>query len=430
MGVSADGLYRSGNGTLALLSVSGCKRKGKKMEGDSYNSMGMSEEEEWEIGEGGSKWEQVRRGEKGRKASEKKRKKNDKESLESTESEGQGEEVNSGKKESLNVVVRFDGEGGIKKMDPLTITKIIRTQVGEVKYAKVLGDGNLLIGCNTETQVEKARKMVSIGKMKVTKTVKVGEQNRGCKGVITGVPLGISTKTLVGSLKVRNAAVKDVKRMTRGPEKKESETVVVEFDTKTIPRELYFGFVKYNVREFVPKPMRCFNCQEYGHIAKLCKGKRRCARCGGDHEYGKCGTGVKPKCCNCGGEHSVAYWGCEAMRREITVQRIKVSGKVSYAEAVKRAGQENVIGNQQNREKQMMTSIVRDTEKKMLEEKKRLVTFIAGVINATADVKSKTERIQIIVKAAAHHLDMKGIRWEEVRDELSIQASQETTCIG
>lgn len=66
----------------------------------------------------------------------------------------------------------------------------------------------------------------------------------------------------------------------------------------------------------------------------------------------------------------------------------------------------------------------------MLEEQKRLVTFIAGVINATADVKSKTERIQIIVKAAAHHLDMKGIRWEEVRDELSIQASQETTCIG
>ena len=128
----------------------------------------------------------------------------------------------------------------------------------------------MLIGCNTETQVEKAWKMVSVGKMKVTKTVKVGEQSIECKGVITGVPLDISMKTLVRSLKMRNATVKDVKRMTRGPEKKESETVVVEFDTKTIPRELYFGFVKYNVREFVPKPIRCFNCQEYGHIAKLC----------------------------------------------------------------------------------------------------------------------------------------------------------------
>lgn len=30
-------------------------------------------------------------------------------------------------------------------------------------------------------------------------------------------------------------------------------------------------------------------------------------------------------------------------------------------------------------------------------EKKKLVTFIAGVINVTADIKSKTDRIQIIV---------------------------------
>ena len=58
------------------------------------------------------------------------------------------------------------------------------------------------------------------------------------------------------------------------------------------------------------------------------------------------------------------------------------------------------------------------------------MTFVAGVINATADVKSKTERIQIIVKAAVHHLCMRGIRWEEVRDELSVQASQDSSCIG
>lgn len=48
----------------------------------------------------------------------------------------------------LNVVVRFKGK--LKKVDPLKLTKIIRGQVGEVKYVRVLGDGNLLIGCNTE----------------------------------------------------------------------------------------------------------------------------------------------------------------------------------------------------------------------------------------------------------------------------------------
>ena len=382
--------------------------EGTEGDGDSSNSREMSEEEEYEIDKGGSGWEQVGRGGRSRRASGIKRKKEDKDRLEGTESEGQGEEAKSGRKGSLNVVVRFEGEGGVKKMDPLKITKIIRAQVGEFKYAKVFGDGDLLIGCNTEIQVDKAQKMVSVGKMNVTKTVKVGEQrNIGCKG--------ISMKDQVGNLKMRNITVKDVKRMTRGPEKKESETVVVEFDAKTIPRELHCGFVKTNVREFVPKPMRCFNCQEYGHVANQCKGKR-CARCGGDHEYGKCGTGVKPKCCNCGGEHSVAYWGCEAMKREITVQQIKVNEKVLYAEAARRASQESFNSKQQNREKQTVTSSVQEFEKKMVEVKKRLVTFIAGVMNATADVKSKTERIHIIVKAAVHHLDMRGLRWEVVRD--------------
>ena len=117
--------------------------------------------------------------------------------------------------------------------------------------------------------------------MKVTKTVRVGEQRSlGCKGVITGVPLGISMKVVMENLRIRNTTVKDVKRMTRDAEKKESERVVVEFDAKTIPKEIYFRFVKYSVREFVPKPIRCFNCQEYGHISSRCKGKRRCARCG------------------------------------------------------------------------------------------------------------------------------------------------------
>lgn len=51
-------------------------------------------------------------------------------------------------------------------------------------------------------------------------------------------------------------------------------------------------------------------------------------------------------------------------------------------------------------------------------EKKMLVTFIAGVINATSEVKSKTERIPVTVKAAEYHLHMAGLKWEEVRDNL------------
>lgn len=51
-------------------------------------------------------------------------------------------------------------------------------------------------------------------------------------------------------------------------------------------------------------------------------------------------------------------------------------------------------------------------------------------MNATYGIKSKTERIQVIAKAAEHHLDKKGLKWEEVNDELRVQSSQETACMG
>lgn len=64
------------------------------------------------------------------------------------------------------------------------------------------------------------------------------------------------------------------------------------------------------------------------------------------------------------------------------------------------------------------------------EEKERggrmdLVIFIAGVINATAEDKFKTERIQIIAKAAIQHLGMLDLKWEEIRDCLAVHSSQE-----
>lgn len=91
-------------------------------------------------------------------------------------------------------------------------------------------------------------------------------------------------KQLVDNVKVRNSAIKSAKRMTGGVGKQESETVLVEIEGRTLPNELYFGFVRCRVREYMPKPMRCFNWQEFGHVANMCK--RKCPRCGGSMGMG------------------------------------------------------------------------------------------------------------------------------------------------
>lgn len=98
---------------------------------------------------------------------------------------------------------------------------------------------------------------------------------------------------------------------------------------------------------------------------------------------------------------------------------------VTYAEACKIVEQESQIEKAIIGKKQVIKKLMEMVERKISEEKKKMATFIAEVINATSDVRSKTERIQTSMKAACHSVDMKYIRWEDRRGELSSQANQE-----
>lgn len=60
--------------------------------------------------------------------------------------------------------------------------------------------------------------------------------------------------------------------------------------------------------------------------------KKRCQK-RIDCEYGQCNQ-EQPKCRICGENHSVAYWGCEIMKREMTIQQVRVQSKITHAEAV------------------------------------------------------------------------------------------------
>lgn len=231
---------------------------------------------------------------------------------------------------------------------------------------------------------------------------------------------------------------------TREQVKKESLSILLFVDEKVLPTRVRVGYMSFQVRPYIPPPLRCFKCQKFGHVAAICRGKQRCGKCGGeDHEYGQCHQGTSVKCCNCGGSHSAAYKGCQAHKRAAEVQRIKVEEKLTYAEAIKKVDGKRKLetqrlqGQSQNEPYQRSREIPRPVMKETIQvQSVKFLAFLAEVINCSALTDKKTEKIKIIVKAARRHFGVGAqVSFEGINKVLNDlqsgqSASQPASCGG
>ena len=111
--------------------------------------------------------------------------------------------------------------------------------------------------------------------------------------------------------------------------------LILIFDSTKMPEFMYAAWFKYEVKPFIPRPRRCFYCQEFGHIITSCRSKSQgkeaiCVNCG-DHEHGECH--LTPKCVHCGKEHPSSSNKCDVFLLEKEIQAIRVTERVTFAEA-------------------------------------------------------------------------------------------------
>ena len=87
------------------------------------------------------------------------------------------------------------------------------------------------------------------------------------------------------------------------------------------------------VKRYIPNPLRCFQCQEFGHSKKFCKKQLRCWKCGSEgHDGSDCS--VENKCCvNCKGDHYSSSKSCPVWIIEKEIQRVKTEKNLPYGEA-------------------------------------------------------------------------------------------------
>lgn len=244
------------------------------------------------------------------------------------------------------VLTSKDVEQPLSKLSPFIIEKAITGLAGSPKSVKKLRSGQLLIECDKRAHSNNLLRSQQMAGINIESKPHVFLNSS--KGIIKSKDLEqCSEKELVEELK--NQGVTEAYRIKIKKENKviNTNTIILTFNRPNIPKEIKAGFLQLKVEEYIPNPMRCFNCQRFGHLKKHCKRNAVCPRCGTEgHELTTCDKEMK--CINCNGNHLSFSKVCPKYIEEKEIQKVKTQKNISYQEARKITLSQSSIYNVKN----------------------------------------------------------------------------------
>jgi hypothetical protein len=174
---------------------------------------------------------------------------------------------NDGNFPSFIVVEAADGQP--IKYSIFASQKLLKCAVGDVKSAKKLRNGALLVEVTSKAQANKALKMSTW----IDVQVKVSPHRslNMSKGIIRCRNLrDCSDDEILDAL--RPEGVTNVKHIfsNKNGIKSPTNTFVLSFSKPSAPKYVKAAYLKILVEMFIPNPLQCFNCQRF------CHGKSRC----------------------------------------------------------------------------------------------------------------------------------------------------------
>ena len=202
---------------------------------------------------------------------------------------------------------------------------------GQDKVAKAnfQHDGSLLLKTKTAKQTSQLLRATMFGSEECE--IKLEGRLNTSKGTIHAYDLVDLTEEEVGRW-LQEFGVINVRRISRkvGGQSQNTPTLILTFDKPTCPTQLVFDYTVYKVRQYVPNPLMCHRCGQFGHIAATCRGEEVCLTCGSAKHDGEC----TPKCLHCSqSTHSCLSRECPTWKKEKEICEIKVKQDVSYAHA-------------------------------------------------------------------------------------------------
>ena len=222
----------------------------------------------------------------------------------------------------------------LSKISPFTVAKAIQGKFGTVKKITKMKSGALLIEASRESTAQQILATTELSGIAVTATAH--RTLNTSKGVVKDYHKDLffmSDEDILNELSEQG--VTDVSRffLKKDGQNIKTNTLFITFNTPTAPKELKIGYYIVKVQMYVPNPLRCFNCQKFGHSKKFCKNPLACWKCGSEgHDGSEC-TAETTCCLNCKGDHCASSKSCPIWIQEKDIQRIKTERGLSYGDA-------------------------------------------------------------------------------------------------
>lgn len=139
------------------------------------------------------------------------------------------------------------------------------------------------------------------------------------------VDIELSEDRIILAIRDSGFLVKSVERLRSREGNMPTRTLKITFDDATNRNTFVKTGLQVDAMHFLAeaatqnsKPLQCFQCMKYNHVAKYCKASQQiCAKCGGNHRLDQCIVPLeKSKCCNCEGNHIATSVECPAYREQ------------------------------------------------------------------------------------------------------------------
>jgi hypothetical protein len=224
-------------------------------------------------------------------------------------------------------------DGSFENISPFFIHKCIQSKIGKVESIRKLRSGDLLVKTASVSQTVSIIDCKTLGHLNVS--VSPHSTLNFSRGVISEPDLLYTPEQEILE-NLNDQQVCSVRRITIRRDGKIIATkhLILTFSIPDLPKYIMAGYLRCPVRPYIPNPLRCFQCQRFGHSKLSCRGSVACARCSeAGHDSEKC---VKsPQCVNCKGAHPSFSRACPTWKIEKEIQNIKHQNNLSYPEARK-----------------------------------------------------------------------------------------------